>query len=124
MATPNTAPPVDVERFVRVTNVSLDEAYALLANPRTRLVLHALSVAEPPVSITELAAAVAARDDADERTVEASLVHVVLPKLEGEGVLEYDGDTGLIRLERPVVAAPDSFAEPSRPERSGSNASS
>ncbi|OAQ52265.1 hypothetical protein HTG_11630 [Natrinema mahii] len=122
MPTPNTAPPVDVERFVRLTNVPLDEAYTLLANPQTRLALHALSAAEPPVSVTELAAIVADRDDADERTVEASLVHVVLPKLAGEGVLEYDAETSRIRLERPVVAAADPFA-PSRPERSEPNAS-
>ncbi|ELZ18891.1 hypothetical protein NP511_12990 [Natrinema thermotolerans] len=123
MPTPNTAPPVDVERFVRLTNVPLDEAYTLLANPRTRLALHALSAAEPPVSVTELAAVVADRDGADERTVEASLVHVVLPKLAGADVLEYDGETGRIRLERPVVAAADPFTDPSLPDRSGPNAS-
>ncbi|AGB30506.1 hypothetical protein C488_07097 [Natrinema pellirubrum DSM 15624] len=123
MPTPNTAPPVDVERFVRLTNVPLDEAYTLLANPRTRLALHALSAAEPPVSVTELAAVVADRDGADERTVEASLVHAVLPKLVGADVLEYDGETGRIRLERPVVVAADPFTDPSLPGRSGPNAS-
>ncbi|PGF16639.1 hypothetical protein CP556_11265 [Natrinema sp. CBA1119] len=111
MPAPNSAPVVDVERFVRLTNVPLDEAYALLANPRTRLTLHVLSTCEPPLPVDRLTDAVAGRDDADERAVRVSLSHVVLPKLEARDILEYDRETDTVHLERPVVAADDRVAE-------------
>ncbi len=108
MSPPDTAPIVDVERFVRLTDVPVDEAYALLANPRTRRSLHVLSTCEPPLSVDRLIRIVGQRDDADQHAVRVSLVHTVLPKLEAHDVLEYDRDAGLVRLERPVVAVDDS----------------
>lgn len=111
MSAPNSAPVVDVERFVRLTSVPLDEAYTLLSNPRTRLTLHVLSTCEPPLPVDRLTDAVTGRDDADERTVRVSLMHVVLPKLEARDVLEYDRETDTVHLERPVVAVDDRVAE-------------
>ncbi|SER18296.1 DUF7344 domain-containing protein [Natrinema salaciae] len=111
MSAPTPAPVVDVERFVRLTDVPLDEAYALLANPRTRLTLHVLSTCEPPLSVDSLTDAVAGRDDADERDIRVSLAHVVLPKLETHDVLDYDRDADTVRLDRPVVAVDGPIAE-------------
>ncbi|MFC6769773.1 DUF7344 domain-containing protein [Natrinema soli] len=120
----HSAPAVDVERFVRLTDVELDEAYALLANPRTRLILHMLSTCESPLPVDRLTDAVVGRDDADERAVRVSLVHVVLPKLEARDVLEYDRETDTVHLERPVVVADDRVAElAGAVESPGSNAS-
>lgn len=113
MSAPDTTPGphVDVERFVRLTDVPLDEAYALLANARTRLTLHVLSTCEPPVSVDRLTDAIVHRDDAEARAVRVSLVHVVLPKLETHDVVEYDRDADAVRLDRPVVAADDAVPE-------------
>ncbi|QCS41411.1 hypothetical protein [Natrinema versiforme] len=121
MSAPTSAPAIDVERFVRLTDVPLDEAYALLANPRTRLTLHVLSACEPPLSVDRLTDAVAGRDDADERAVRLSLNHVVLPKLEAHDVLEYDCDADTVRLDRPVVAAADPVADLAGIPESSSN---
>ncbi|WP_408957178.1 hypothetical protein [Natrinema sp. 74] len=123
MSPPDTAPAVDVERFVRLTDVPLDEAYALLANPRTRRSLHVLSTCEPPLSVDELIRIVGRRDDADARAVRVSLVHTVLPKLETHDVLEYDRDGGTVRLERPVVAVDDPVPALESTERAGPNGS-
>ncbi|WP_226480532.1 DUF7344 domain-containing protein [Natrinema amylolyticum] len=124
MSASNSAPAVDVERFVRLTDVPLDEAYALLANPRTRLTLHVLSTCESPLSLEGLTDAVASRDDADERTIRAALSHGVLPKLEAHDVLEYDRDVGTVQLDRPVVAVDDPVAAlVDRPESMGSSPS-
>ena len=119
----DTAPVVDVERFVRFTDVSLDEAYALLANPRTRLTLHVLSTCEPPVSIDGLIRTVGQWDDADDHAVRVSLVHTVLPKLEAHDVLEYDRDAGRVHLERPVVAVDEPGPALEVAERAGANGS-
>jgi hypothetical protein len=125
MSAPTSAPAVDVERFVRLADVPLDDAYALLANPRTRLTLHVLSTCEPPLSVDRLADAVAGRDDADKRTVAASLGHVVLPKLESHDVIEYDLDDDTVRLDRPVVAPADPVADlVGGPEAAGSSRAS
>ncbi|MGQ3411243.1 DUF7344 domain-containing protein [Natrinema sp. LN54] len=121
MSAPTSAPAIDVERFVRLTDVPLDEAYALLANPRTRLTLHVLSACEPPLSVDRLTDAVAGRDDADERAVRLSLNHVVLPKLEAHDVLEYDCNSDTVRLDRPVVAAADPVADLAGIPESSSN---
>ncbi|WP_222916909.1 hypothetical protein [Natrinema sp. SYSU A 869] len=124
MSALNSAPVVDVERFVRLTDVPLDEAYALLANPRTRLTLHVLSTCESPLSLECLTDAVATRDDADEHAVRTALSHVVLPKLESHDVLEYDRDAGTVQLDRPVVAAADPVAAlVDHPESTGSSPS-
>ncbi|ELY67939.1 DUF7344 domain-containing protein [Natrinema versiforme] len=121
MSAPTSAPAIDVERFVQFTDVPLDEAYALLANPRTRLTLHVLSACEPPLSLGGLTNAVACRDDADEHAVRVSLSHVVLPKLESHDVLEYDCEGDTVRLDKPVVAAADPVAELAGVPNSSSN---
>ncbi|AFO57724.1 MULTISPECIES: hypothetical protein [Natrinema] len=124
MSVPNSAPAVDVERFVRLTDIPLDEAYALLANPRTRLTLHVLSTCASSLSLAGLTEAVATRDDADEHAVRAALSHAVLPKLEAHDVLEYDRDVGKVRLDRPVVAADDPVAAlVDHPDSTGSSPS-
>ncbi|WP_254525169.1 DUF7344 domain-containing protein [Natrinema caseinilyticum] len=105
------APVVDVEQFVRLTDVPPDEAYELLANSRTRLTLHVLSTCAPPFSVDRLTDIVSSRDDADEYAVHVSLAHAVLPKLEAHGLLEYDADAGLIYLDRPVVDVETPVAE-------------
>ncbi|QLG49236.1 DUF7344 domain-containing protein [Natrinema halophilum] len=111
MSSLETAPAVDVERFVRLTDVSLDEAYALLTNPRTRLTLHVLSSCGPPLPVSKLIDIVCSRDDGDTYDVRVSLVHVILPKLESHGILEYDRDAGLVYLDRPVVAVDTPITE-------------
>ncbi|SEW14091.1 DUF7344 domain-containing protein [Natrinema salifodinae] len=126
MSSPTRAPAVDVERFVRLTDVSLDDAYALLANPRTRLTLHVLSTCDSRLSVATLTDAVARRDELDVDAVRASLVHTVLPKLDAYELVEYDRDADAVRLDGPVVAAADPIADlagtpESEPESAGAN---
>ncbi|ELZ03377.1 DUF7344 domain-containing protein [Natrialba asiatica] len=96
--------PVDVQRFVRLTDVSLDEAYTLLANVRLRIALHVLSACETPVSVDWLSETLARWDDDSPESIEIELVHTVLPKLEDFGILEYDARSGIVRMDDPVVA--------------------
>ncbi|ELZ01304.1 hypothetical protein C482_07416 [Natrialba chahannaoensis JCM 10990] len=96
--------PVDVERFVRLTDVSLDDAYALLANGRLRVTLHALSACEGPVSVDWLTEITSQWDDDPRETVKTELIHNVLPKLDDHRILEYDVRSGIVRMDDPVVA--------------------
>lgn len=96
--------PVDVERFVQLTDVPLDEAYALLANVRLRIALHVLSACETPVSVGWLSETLAQWDDDSRESVEIELAHNVLPKLEDYGILEYDARSGIVRMDEPVVS--------------------
>ncbi|OIB58259.1 DUF7344 domain-containing protein [Natrialba sp. SSL1] len=96
--------PVDVERFVRLTDVALDDAYALLANSRLRVVLHVLSACDAPVSVDWLAERTSQWDDDPQETVTAELVHNILPKLDDHRILEYDARSEIVRMDDPVVA--------------------
>ncbi|WP_440770734.1 DUF7344 domain-containing protein [Natronorubrum sp. DTA28] len=122
--------PVDVDRFTRVAEVSTETAYALLASTRTRIVLHVLSASGPRPSLERLATAVARLDpDGSPTAARISLVHVVLPKLEANGVLEYELreesvhlDGPIVGLEEPIGTAPEATADEGRgpATRSGS----
>ncbi|WP_049921680.1 DUF7344 domain-containing protein [Halopiger djelfimassiliensis] len=101
--------PVDVERFVRVTDVPVDDAYTLLADARTRITLHVLSACETPLSVDRLTNVIARWDDAAIDRVRITLVHDVLPTLEAYDIVEYDG--GTVRMESPVVALEEPPAE-------------
>ncbi|SDJ34979.1 DUF7344 domain-containing protein [Natronorubrum texcoconense] len=114
--------PVDVDRFTRVAEVSTETAYALLASTRTRIVLHVLSTSGPRSSLEGLATAVARLDpEASPTSARISLVHVVLPKLEAHGILEYELgeeavhlDGPIVGLEEPIGTAPDATGEDGR----------
>ncbi|ADD04807.1 uncharacterized protein Nmag_1225 [Natrialba magadii ATCC 43099] len=96
--------PVDVERFVRLTDVPLDDVYALLANARLRVTLHVLSACEGPVSVDWITEVTSQWDDDPRETVKTELVHNVLPKLDDYQILEYDARSGIVRMDDPVVA--------------------
>lgn len=95
---------VDVDRFTRLTDLPAETAYGLLASTRTRITLHVLSTTEPRVSLERLATAVARLDPETTRSsARISLVHVVLPKLEAHGVIEYELRSGVVHVDGPVV---------------------
>lgn len=89
----------DYRRTVRrTTHLSEDERNRLLASERRRVTLDVLADRTAPVSLRDLAAAVAAHE-ADVRTddeaverVAITLHHVHLPKLAALGVVDYDAD--------------------------------
>ncbi|ELY41018.1 DUF7344 domain-containing protein [Natronorubrum tibetense] len=96
--------PVDVDRFTQVAEVPTETAYALLASTRTRVALHVLSTAGSRPSLERLATSVARLDpEGSPTSVRISLVHVVLPKLEANGVLEYELEEEAVHLDGPVV---------------------
>lgn len=105
---PTSHTPVDVDRFTRLTGVSIETAYSLLASSRLRIGLHVLSTAGPEPSLERLAAAVARLDsEQSPSSARISLVHVVLPKLEAHGILEYELRSGTVHLDGPVVDLED-----------------
>lgn len=87
--------------------LSQDTLFDLLSNTRRRFVLHYLLGRDEPVSIQELSRQTAAWEletpPEDLSSQEVKRVYVALyqthvPKLEDAGVVEYDGDTGRVRL--------------------------
>ncbi|PSQ46396.1 hypothetical protein BRD15_09155 [Halobacteriales archaeon SW_6_65_15] len=94
---------------------SLDTVFALLRNPRRRALVSALAARTPPVSVIELATAVAAREreiapeemspgSAD--SVAATLHHLHLPKLADGDLLTYDPEEKAVTDVRVEAAAP------------------
>ena len=105
---------------------SLNTVFTLLRDRRRRYALAALADREPPVSLSELAAAVATREasDADRPSddtagaardatttvaaddVAQALHHVHLPKLADAGVVDYDAAENTVTLARTGSVAP------------------
>lgn len=77
---------------------SLDEIFELLANQRRRESLYVLVRREGPITVTELGDEVASVVEATPERVATALYHVHLPKLADAGVVEYDVETGTVRL--------------------------
>ncbi|WP_135303178.1 DUF7344 domain-containing protein [Haloarcula amylovorans] len=87
--------------------VSLDEVFDLLSEKRRRYALYYLRTQESPISVRELAEAVAEMEsDADSPAVsetelgryEIKLHHTDLPKADTAEFIEYDADAGVVRL--------------------------
>lgn len=94
---------------MRATNVesslSIDEVFRLLGHERRRLALCCLADGDGPMSLTDLAAAVAARERgtarADLTTTDVtqtylSLFHVHVPTLEEADIVTFCQDTGTV----------------------------
>lgn len=79
---------------------SVDTAFGPLAHPHRRLVLAELDrAAGGRLSVDELTASVLDRVGTDpDGDVERQLHHTHLPKLENEGVLEYDWDSSMVTV--------------------------
>lgn len=101
--------------FGELAEVSTSEPHRLLAVERRRIALEILSEGEVPVTLDELAAAIATREaerdvvepDAIER-VAISLHHAHLPMMEEFGVINYDLATARIESD----TRPDSHLTP------------
>lgn len=82
----------------------LDAVFGCLAAPRRRRVLSLMDASgSDPHSVGDLAERLVADSDSDATdgtSVEASLHHVHLPKLDAIGAVEYDARTGTVRYVR------------------------
>lgn len=85
--------------------VSVDRALDLLAERRRRYALYCLEDRDEPVSVDDLAAAVARMErDGDGisedrcRRIELHLEHTHLPKADQTGLVEYDPTASTVRL--------------------------
>ncbi|MFC7154655.1 hypothetical protein ACFQPA_04195 [Halomarina halobia] len=85
-----------------------DVTRGLLANHRRRYVLSYLDDRSgEAVSVADLASQVVARElvmgptPVDPESVEVTLTHVHLPRLDDAGVIEYDRDADTVRRQRP-----------------------
>lgn len=84
-----------------------DQVFDLLSNARRRFILSYLQQADGPVDIFELAREIGAVEngievdevtDKQEKRVYVSIYQTHIPKLESAGLIEYDGDSGTLRL--------------------------
>jgi len=87
--------------------ISQDEVFDLLSNPRRRFVINYLLREDRPVSIQELSRELATWEfevdpeeltDQQEKRIYVALYQTHVPKLEDVGVIEYDSDTSLVEL--------------------------
>jgi DNA-binding transcriptional ArsR family regulator len=88
-------------------DLSQDALFSLLSNPRRRFILQHLKGVGEGIELQDLAAEVAAwenetdRDaltDKQRKRLYVSLYQTHIPKLEEAGIVEYDDDSGEIRL--------------------------
>ncbi|WP_276254541.1 DUF7344 domain-containing protein [Halomontanus rarus] len=113
---------IGVEQFVRLTGISADETYRLLANECTRATIRVLIESERTLSLDRIAEAVAERKlanrpDETVRRIRIALVHSTLPQLEAHGLVTYDRDRKRVRVESPSLqldGALDTVASPGR----------
>ncbi|VTT88118.1 hypothetical protein DM2_1452 [Halorubrum sp. DM2] len=91
----------------RENGLSQDALFSLLSNPRRRFILRYLNRTDESIQLQDLAAEVAAWENETDREaltskqrkrLYVSLYQTHIPKLEEAGIVEYDGDTGQIRL--------------------------
>lgn len=97
-----------------------DVVFDILSSARRRYVLYLLRQTDEPIELTDLAERVAAWENdtsVDELTkqqrkrVYVSLYQTHVPKLEDAGLVEYDGDTGNVRL-TPRARDVDQYLDP------------
>lgn len=88
------------------SRLSQDEVYQLLSNPRRRFIISFLR-GRDEIHLQDLAAEVAAWENEtaidsltaqQRKRVYVSLYQTHVPKLEEAGIIDYDGETGVIRL--------------------------
>jgi len=88
-------------------SLSQDTVFDLLSSARRRYILYHLRQHEGEASINELASQIAVWENdvppdeltrQDEKRVYVSLYQTHVPKLEEQGIVDYDGDTGVVRL--------------------------
>jgi DNA-binding transcriptional ArsR family regulator len=72
--------------------------FELLANQRRREALYVLYRREGPITVAELADEVATVVEAAPERVATSLYHVHLPKLADADIVDYDVQSGIVRL--------------------------
>jgi hypothetical protein len=89
------------------TELTQDDVFEILSSPRRRYLLYYLRQRQEPVELTDLAEHVAAWEngiDPDELTTQerkrvyVSLYQTHVPKLDDAGVVDYDADSGMVRL--------------------------
>ncbi|WP_435346392.1 DUF7344 domain-containing protein [Haloarchaeobius sp. HRN-SO-5] len=87
--------------------LSQDVVFDILSNSRRRFILSHLQQQDEPVGLMELANRIAAWEndttvdqltDKQSKRVYVSVYQTHVPKLESTGLIDYDPDTGLIRL--------------------------
>ncbi|WP_416841562.1 transcriptional regulator [Haloferax sp. DFSO52] len=90
-----------------MTSLSKDELFRILSNSRRRQILYFLHRADGPLSLKELAAMVASREnettleevtDEERQRVYISLYQTHLPKLESAGLVRYDEEERTVSL--------------------------
>lgn len=88
------------------TELSQDEIFAILSNPRRRYVLYFLNQHGEAIELTDLAEHVAAWENdttveelssKERKRVYVSLYQTHVPKLADHGLIDYDPDTGMVR---------------------------
>lgn len=88
-------------------DISQSDVFDVLSNPRRRFVLYYLREVEASVELNELARQIAAWEndtdeseltDQDRKRVYVSLYQTHVPKLTDVGLVEYDQDSGTVRL--------------------------
>lgn len=91
---------------IESSRLSQDEVYQLLSNPRRRFIISYLR-GRDEIYLQDLAAEVAAWEnetsvesltDQQRKRVYVSLYQTHIPKLDEAGIIDYDTDTGMIRL--------------------------
>ncbi|MUW14679.1 hypothetical protein GJ633_08370 [Halorubrum sp. CBA1125] len=91
----------------RENGLSQDALFSLLSNPRRRFILQYLNRTGETIQLQDLATEVAAWENETEpenltgkqrKRLYVSLYQTHIPKLEAAGIVDYDGDTGEIRL--------------------------
>ena len=89
------------------TEITQDEIFDLLSNPRRRYVINYLLRENRPVSIQELSKELATWEfdvdedqltDQQEKRIYVALYQTHIPKLEDVGVIDYDDDASLVEL--------------------------
>jgi len=103
--------------------LSQDVIFDLLSNPRRRFVISCLKRIDQPITITDLAAEVAAwEEDVPVESIEreqrkrvyVSLYQTHVPKLADAGTIDYDDDTGTVALAEPGHDISECLVTPDR----------
>lgn len=102
----------DPSMVPELTTTDLPQAWmSTLAKDRCRILLEELDETRPPVALETLAERVATEESgspSDEaiREVRIALYHHLLPRMEDEGLLEYEYANGIIQTVRIAPAVP------------------
>jgi hypothetical protein len=98
---------VDADADRTAVHLTSEDRHRLLANDRRRRTLAVLDDLTPPLSLDELAAAVASRTDEQSgtRRVAVSLHHHHLPLLDDVGAVDYDPEANRVTACRATLSA-------------------